>query len=284
MKKLFLSILFLSHAGLQIIAGTEQPNSFHYSRYSPMVDKFMYFLASSSSLEKFDHEVRGELPKHDVNKYTEFFQNAQREIGVRERDILPVNITPVEMLRCENEEGAAAYTTNNQITVVPENFDTYSYGAQRIAAFHEAFHHKHHDPIFRAWALQKMGVTVIGSTALTTSALWTLIYKKCASKLRFVGYVGAPVLAFLSNTMLIGAPVIDCIIPPHPENRNSHSKYEWYCEFRADRDAVEHARCYKCAEEYKVRAHDDWQYLNKNEIQSYIDQFKKENLLCTHHR
>ena len=61
------------------------------------------------------------------------------------------------------------------------------------------------------------------------------------------------------------------------------NKYDWFKEFRADRDAVKDARCYKCVQEYRPRASQP-QYLIKDEIDLYINKFKKEKALCDQHK
>lgn len=271
MKKLFLCALLLPYMGLQIAA---EGKSHSVERYSSFIERVMYCLASSNSLREFDRHGRGE-PRQCENKiYDPLFLNAQREIGISDRYILPVKT----LSRGDSEDKKAyAFTDSSGIYVIPENFDSLPYGAQRIIAIHEAFHNKYQDSLFEAWLDSKVGEAVIGTTTITTAVLWKLIHSCVAgNKLRVGGYLAAPIVSFAVNIVTY-AKLCQFI-----RLGQSQSVYDYYKEFRADRDAVSHANCYKCIEEYSAMA-GPAQYLTKDELQVYIDQFKKEDAFCDHH-
>ncbi len=271
MKKLFLFTLLMSYTGLQIAA---ERKSHSVERYSPLTERVMYCLASSNSLRDFTRHRRDDLHQRENNSHTELFQNAQREIGIADQDILPV-----KMLSRDDSEDKKGYacTTSSVICVIPENFDQLPYGAQRITALHESFHNKYHDSAFEAWLFFKLGGALIGTTTITTAVLWKLINSYVAgNKLRVGGYLAAPIVSFAVNVVTY-AKLCSSI-----RLGKSQSAHDYYKEFRADRDAVSHANCYKCIEEYSTMA-GPAQYLTKDELQVYIDQFKKEDAFCDHH-
>ena len=271
MKKLFLFALLLSYTGWH--AAVEKQENYTVGRMSLMTVSVMAKVALSTSLQGFARQKRANVQTREDGPYSTLFKNTQREIDISEQDILPVTVVSRDSLEDKREY---AYTSSSCITVIPENFDTLSYGAQRVIALHEAFHHKYHDSVFNAWLVDKLGMIVIGTTTLTTLGLWRLVHLRSSGKLRIIGYLGALVVAFVLNA-------VACVKFLNPiKLLKSQGVYDYFKEFRADRDAVAHARCYKCIEEYSILAGPD-QYLTKDELGVYIDQFKKENALCDQH-
>jgi len=232
-------------------------------------------VASCDSLRDLSNRPRRSVECKD-NKYTALFQDAQREIGIPEEDILPIQA--ISRDNSENHTTFAA-TATNKIIVIPENFDTLPRGAQRITALHEAFHHKYHDSLFETWLRYKIGASGIITITLSTASLWGLIYSRGINSrsAKIALYMGTPIATFVVLGFAHGYFGDYYIGLGKPQN-----KYVMFKEFRADRDAVKHVRCYKCVQEYRPMATQP--YLTKDELDVYINKFKKENALCDHHK
>ena len=209
-------------------------------RYSPLVHWVMNRLASTHSLQQFARKERCARPALESNSiHTDLFRNAQEEIGIAEEDKLPV----VDSVK---QEKMAAATASNRIIVFLENFKNRPYGAQRVVALHEAFHHKYHDPVFDQWLLKNISTACLTSTIISTVGLEILSARYIPNKaLRIAAYIASPIVSIISNSILMALCVrkLGCL----EKDLTGHDRFK---EYRADSQAVLHANCYKCVSEY----------------------------------
>lgn len=272
-------ILLLSLFGLipaQACQGGYEPP---VERYSPWVNWVMDKLSASSSLQNYARQKRAlGAQETDASIHADLFKKAQEEIGIAQEDILPV----IDISIKNNPEmpmHGIACTSSNKIQVISENFDHCPYGAQRIVALHEAFHNKYHDASFEQWIIQQLSMATMGNIGLTTAGLLRLNYKYVSAKgLRVAGYVGSPLVAIAANMVGMGLGIYKSGLLQKPLN-----SYERFKEYRADRDAVEHASCYKCVRELAQVAGDSLPYLQQHELKAYAQSFEKEHKICSVH-
>ncbi len=243
-------------------------------RYSPLVHWTMSRLASTNSLQQFARKERRARPVIASNSiYTDLFRKAQEEVGIAKEDMLPV-VDSVE------QENMAAATSISRIIVFLENFKNRPYGAQRVVAIHEAFHHKYHDPVFDQWFCQNISIPFLTSTIISTIGLETLSALYIPNKsLRIAAYIGSSIVSIISNSILMALCVrkLGCL----EKNLIGHDRFK---EYRADSQAVLHANCYKCVSEYDQEWDKSPEYLNHEELAAYISRFQEEDRLCLHHR
>ncbi len=249
-------------------------------RYSPWVNWVMNKLSASSSLQNYARQKRAMVAQEtDASVHADLFRKAQEEIGIAQEDILPV----IDVSIKNNPEmpiDGIVCTSSNKIQVISENFDHCPYGAQRILAFHEAFHNKYHDVYFEQWIMQQLSIATMANIGLTTAGLLRLNYKYVSAKgLRIAGYVGAPLVAIAANMAGMGVGIYKLGILQKPL-----SNYDSFKEYRADRDAVKHANCYKCVQQRNYAMSScPAEYLQPYELEVYAQQFKKENKVCHVH-
>lgn len=271
MQRLFIFILCLSYSAVQLLGEDHLVN-----RYSPGVERFMGYLASSGSLQAYaDRQRRTKPGMAESCAYSQLFEQAQRDVGIADDKMLPVRI--ISQGESSDKLGYVL-TSRNEFEVVRERFDELPYGAKRIVGLHESFHHKYHDPVFEDWIFKRLNLTVIGTSALTTAACSRLIHRSMpAGKMKVATYLGAPIVSLIFNVVPFASLLGSVEFFKRP------SKYDWFQEFRADRDAVTQARCYRCVQEYKTIA-GPAQYLTQDELNVYIRHYEREGALCTEHR
>ncbi len=266
MYKLMVFLLMLG-LGAPTYGMESRPEKPLVVRYPVLVDSLMYRLSSCKGVEDMAREIRGSLEPVSANKYTQFFQNAQREVGVKEADILPIKIC--DDLGLNDAPGGIAVTHEGEIRVFSKKFDQLPYGAQRATALHESLHHKYHDQTKHRWLFEKMSGVLTTTSCLATVGLWARIYAKSQSRFRIGKAIAAPFAAFFLGAM-ITTPIVWFFL--------SHN----HAEFRADRDAMELLKCYKCAKD-NLECTSGGQYLTSSEVKRYCNHYEKKGLLCDYH-
>lgn len=269
MKRLFI-ILFCLFQGF-LLNGMDQHRA---NRYSSKTEWLMGILSSSNSLRSFARSQRV-ISQTTPNRWTQLFMDAQRSVGVPDQDLLLVRLGA----RNEKYFEAIALTDMGEIVVMPHNFDDLKYGAQRITALHEAFHHKYHDASLHPWLLFQLMKANCISTGLMTLAGWGITYTKCISPWKYLVYAGVPLGSWVASTaMFLGLARYVGLLDSFP------SAIDDYVEFRADRNAVEVAQCAQCVKEYANVSAENTHYLTRDELDKYRAYYEEHKKYCDNHR
>lgn len=266
---------------LGYLQGSEDDFKLPIHRYSPAVSWMMGKLASSSSLQQYARKKKAQYRHQESNSiHADLFKKAQEEIGIPQEAILPVFDISVQDCPQALELHGFAVTAENKIEIITENFNHLPYGCKRIIALHESFHNKYHDNFFTKWCIEKITLAAVISTGLSMVGLLRLNYKHVSCKpLRIAGYVGSPLIAIATNMLVSGLCMHKLGFLRQPLN-----SYDCFKEWRADSDAVKHARCYQCVQEFaQVASRETSVYLSEREVLAYASQFKRENKVCQVH-
>lgn len=262
-------------ANITGLSGSDQKGP--ADRYSPLVHWIMSRAASSNSLQQYARKGRHARPLVESNSiHTDLFYQAQEEIGIAKEDRLPI-------IDSTEQNNLLAATTDDRIKVFP-HFNKIKYGAQRVVALHESFHHKYHDPVYELWLIQNIIPATLASAAASTIGLAALSSRYIPNKTaRIATYIASPIVSIISNLLISGVCMdqLGCLPDEKNATKNNHFK-----EHRADTQAVLHANCHKCVSEYDEAAGDSRspEYLSHEELASYASRFKKENKVCSYHQ
>jgi hypothetical protein len=236
----------------------------------------MRAMARSKSVADFTHRQRTSSAPTAAqiaaySDHEKMFIQAQQYIGIPAKDLLPIKT----ILRNEQEDQTGyAFTSTDNICIIKENFELLPFGAKKIIALHEAFHHKFNDQTIEKCLRYKAGVAMLVTFTTKTGVLmylsWPLIGGVAAC-------VASPLLALVGTSLLFRR----CVTPDAIQA--DKLKLMRYREFRADQEAVKASQCCKCVEEYQSLRSPGVHnvYMNPHELQKYVDAFKKK--LCSHH-
>lgn len=284
-------------------------------RYTAYAYRFIDWLSSFESLNKLSNSSRNNREVKDKYQFEQFFIDAQKELGMKDNEILPVLcITSDEFIKKYEKDKveAFAYTTNNEITVIKENFESLSYGAKRLIAFHETYHHKFHDDTFKRWlegdsykkSFDYLPILFCPTACYLCTQFHLLnnINKDSFINYNFVDHVfhhdsilkhkheiksnESNEFFWKESLILITGGLLATYITFErllPKIIFDYYDFESYKDFRADRETVKIAKCSKCIEEYQ--AMELWNkknYMNHDELQKYIDLYKDK--LCIYHK
>ena len=263
------------------------------NRYNKFIEKALNYLSTTQSIKDCAKNLRREygtpnLPEAS-EKYKQLFTNAQLEIGIPIADLLPIQKT----------SGGSSFVARAglSIQVDEEKLDELSYGAQRILALHEAYHHYFND---MAFGKKYMGPAFAAQVGLTAFQSWILITKINESNLNIatksILYALSTSASFTSSFLFLWPLFYAC-------------EYINYKEYRADLSAVKKSKCYKCVQDYasswsnntvssvditKLNPYSygiyngnyslDYPiYLTVQELKYFVNLFKEQNLLCEYH-
>lgn len=253
-----LFILCGSMLGSEINIETIKP------RYPRFVIQYLNSLQLSPEFQKFARTKRKIDQPVKLSAYAQLFENAQKEVGVAAEDTLPVH----EISR----DNFTAEACNDKIQISHKYFVcSNSPSWQRFVAFHEATHARYNDSAIHTWLHRKL---ILVEGLLNLPQLYVLWPGAYAPALQALPSATAQVAIYLTTTVL---------------RRTGQHFLHQYKEWRADYESIQHLKCWKCAQEVMLcKAPDNEQhikgaYMTREEIEPFVEKFKREGLLCTLH-